>query len=126
MSQLNVTVSPSFNDATTTVFRLQGFLDSATVSSLERLYRMEPAASHSRWIMDLSQIEYISSAGFGSFVSVLSDLRSRGGDLLFVGVPQKVDRIFRVLGFYMIFKVFKSEGEITGAPLMQGGYDGEI
>ena len=65
--------------------------------------------------MDLSQLEYISSAGLGSFVGVLSELRSQGGDIFFIGLSPKMFKIFKVLGFTRIFKVFESEGEALKA-----------
>lgn len=111
MNQLIVNVSPSAADAAVTVFRLQGHLDAQTVRQLEGFYEAETSRSKYKWLVDLSQLEYISSAGLGSFVGVLSELRSQGGDILFVGLSPKMMKIFKVLGFTRIFKVFDTEGD---------------
>jgi anti-sigma B factor antagonist len=111
MNQLHVTVQPSAADATVTVFRLQGHLDAQTVRQLEAFYEAETARAKYKWLVDLASLEYISSAGLGSFVGVLSELRSQGGDILFVGLSPKMMKIFKVLGFTRIFKVFDSEAD---------------
>src|SRR5437870_4729139 len=99
MSGLNVSVVTSPSDPDSAVFRLQGQLDAQTVRNLESFYREEPAISHHRWVMDLSRLEYVSSAGFGSFVSAVGWLRAEGGDLVFVGATRKVSRVLKVMGF---------------------------
>jgi anti-sigma B factor antagonist len=115
MNQLTVNVSSSAADAAVTVFKLQGHLDAQTVRELESLYEAETTRAKYKWIVDLSQLEYISSAGLGSFVGVLSELRSQGGDILFVGLSPKMMKIFKVLGFTRIFRVFDGEAEALKA-----------
>ena len=111
MNQLIVSVQPSAEDSSVTVFKLQGHLDAQTVRQLEGHYEAETARTKYKWIVDLGQLEYISSAGLGSFVGVLSELRSQGGDILFVGLSPKMMKIFKVLGFTRIFKVFDNESD---------------
>ncbi len=115
MNQLIIQVTQSKIDANITVFKLKGHLDAQTVRQLEGHYEAEVAKAKYKWIVDLSELEYISSAGLGSFVGVLSELRAQGGDILFVGLSQKLMKIFKVLGFTRIFKVFDSEGEALKA-----------
>jgi anti-sigma B factor antagonist len=115
MNQLNVNVAPCASDQSVTVFRLQGHLDAQTVRQLEGHYEAETARTKYKWVVDLGQLEYISSAGLGSFVGVLSELRSQGGDILFIGLSPKMLKIFKVLGFTRIFKVFDSEAEALKA-----------
>jgi anti-sigma B factor antagonist len=115
MNQLTVNVQPSAVDATVTVFRLQGHLDAQTVRQLEGHYEAETSKAKYKWVVDLASLDYISSAGLGSFVGVLSELRSQGGDILFVGLSPKMLKIFKVLGFTRIFKVFDGEAEALKA-----------
>jgi anti-sigma B factor antagonist len=111
MNQLIVNVSASAADSAVTIFKLQGHLDAQTVRQLEGHYETETTRSKYKWIVDLGQLEYISSAGLGSFVGVLSELRSQGGDIFFVGLSPKMMKIFKVLGFTRIFKVYDGEAE---------------
>lgn len=115
MDLLTVDVGPSAHGSGIALFRLKGHLDAQTVRELEGRFDAQVKASKVRWIVDLSGLEYISSAGLGSFIGVLSELRARGGDIFFVGLTPKIEKIFRVLGFIRIFKVFASEAEAARA-----------
>ena len=115
MNTLAVDVQPSPTDAAVAVFRLKGHLDAQTVRDLESRFDEQVQAARVRWIVDLTSLEYISSAGLGSFVGVLSELRSQSGDILFTGLSPKMEKIFKVLGFTRIFRVFASEQEAVQA-----------
>ena len=115
MNILTVDVSPSALDASLALFRLKGHLDAQTVRDLETRFEQQVKSARVRWIVDLQELEYISSAGLGSFVGVLSELRAQGGDILFIGLTPKMEKIFKVLGFTRIFKVFASESEAVQA-----------
>jgi anti-sigma B factor antagonist len=115
MELLSVDVGESAQDAGVVLFRLKGHLDAQTVRALEGRFEQEVRASRVRWVVDLNALEYISSAGLGSFVGVVSDLRARGGDIFFVGLTPKIEKIFKVLGFMRIFRSFQSETEAVRA-----------
>lgn len=115
MELLTVEVTASALAPSAAVFRLKGHLDAQTVAILEGTFDKQVQASRVRWIVDLAGLDYISSAGLGSFIGVLSELRARGGDIFFTGLSPKFEKIFKVLGFMRIFKVFASEAEAAGA-----------
>lgn len=115
MNILTIDVRDSASDASLALFRLKGHLDAQTVRELETRFEEQVKASRVRWIVDLSELEYISSAGLGSFVGVLSELRSQAGDIFFIGLSAKMEKIFKVLGFTRIFKVFANEAEASKA-----------
>lgn len=115
MNNLTVEVRDSQIDESVALFKLQGHLDAQTVRELEARFETQVRAAKVRWIVDLQALEYISSAGLGSFVGVLSELRAQGGDILFVGLTPKMEKIFKVLGFTRIFRVFGSEAEAVQA-----------
>ncbi len=109
MNQLVIDINPSTADPSVLVFRLAGHLDAQTVRELEQHYEAQVKAAKFKWVVDLSKLEYISSAGLGSFVGVLSELRGQGGDILFIGLSAKMEKIFKVLGFTRIFRLFADE-----------------
>ena len=115
MNILTVDVTDSSVDPALALFRLKGHLDAQTVRELEARFDQQVKAGRARWIVDLKDLEYISSAGLGSFVGVLSELRAQGGDIFFIGLSAKMEKIFKVLGFTRIFKVFASEDEAARA-----------
>jgi anti-sigma B factor antagonist len=111
MIGFTVTVNPSQLSRRVTVFTLNGHLDAVTVIELEAKFREQMSAASYRWVVDMAGLEYISSAGLGSFIGVLEEVRSHGGDILFVGLTAKTEKIFQVLGFTRIFRLFPSERE---------------
>lgn len=115
MNKLTVEVTHQAADAGMAVLHLGGHLDAQTVRELEGRYEEQVRAGKVRWIVDLQRLEYISSAGLGSFVGVLSELRAQGGDIYFVGLSPKMEKIFKVLGFTRIFRLFASEPEAMKA-----------
>jgi anti-sigma B factor antagonist len=116
MQSLSVATSPSPLNAAFTVFKLKGHLDAVTLTELEKHFKSSLELGCFKWVVDLSQLEYISSAGIGSFVGALSELRNNGGDLWVVGASAKIGRILRVLGFEKVFRVFGNESEAFGSP----------
>ena len=111
MNTLSVVVRDSIQDPLLAIFELAGHLDAQTVRELETKFEAQVKGGKVRWIVDLERLEYISSAGLGSFVGVLSELRAQGGDIFFVGLTPKMEKIFKVLGFTRIFRVYGSEDE---------------
>lgn len=109
MNQLEIDIQPSASEPSILIFKLAGHLDAQTVRQLEQHYEAQVKAAKFKWVVDLSRLEYISSAGLGSFVGVLSELRSQGGDILFIGLSAKMEKIFKVLGFTRIFRLFADE-----------------
>ncbi len=62
-------------------------------------------------IFDLAQVDYIDSAGMGSFLTARSILNSRKGELVLINPSAKIDKILGLAGFNKIFKIFYSEAE---------------
>ncbi|HTB23201.1 MAG TPA: STAS domain-containing protein [bacterium] len=115
MDLLNIEVVDSAQNAEIVVFRLKGHLDAQTVRELEGSFTLQLQAARVRWIVDLGGLDYISSAGLGSFIGVLAELQAKGGNIFFIGMTPKIEKIFKMLGFMRIFKIFASEAEAVRA-----------
>jgi len=61
-------------------------------------------------MVDLSGLEYISSAGLGVFVSHLEDIRS-GIDLVLFGLSESVLQVFELLGLPQLIQITTTEEE---------------
>jgi anti-sigma B factor antagonist len=109
MQNLTVTTSPSPLNPNFTVFKLKGQLDAVTLEELNGHFQGAQAINCFKWIVDLSQLDYISSAGIGAFVAALADLRAQGGDMWVVGANGKIGKVLKVLGFEKVFRVFQNE-----------------
>lgn len=114
MNSLKINIEASSAKSSVTVFRLGGHLDAQTVRELEVKFGEATENKKYQWLIDLRELDYISSAGLGSFVGVLSELRSHGGDILFFGLSPKMQKIFKVLGFTRIFRIENDESTALG------------
>ncbi|MDK2971728.1 MAG: anti-sigma factor antagonist [Candidatus Sumerlaeota bacterium] len=90
-----------------------GCLDSHTVVSFEKsLTELLDKSNSDRLLIDLSQLNYISSAGISALMGLTHRLRKRGGDVVLLKPTEKVFRVFRTLGFTNIFTIAEDDAGI--------------
>jgi anti-sigma B factor antagonist len=104
---LNIIANPT--DDSITVLKLQGHLDAETVKQLAAFHDAEKAQSRYKWVVDLSELEFISSAGLGFFMGILSEMRHNGGDIVFAGLSPRILKIFNVLGVAQMFQIVEND-----------------
>ena len=57
-------------------------------------------------VLDMADVQYVSSAGLRTLANVLTQNREAGGDLKLVALGQRVTRIFRIIGFDSFFSIY--------------------
>lgn len=60
-------------------------------------------------LINLSGLEYISSAGLGVFISYLEELKTNQTKLVFYGLNEKVYQVFEILGLHDLFMICDSK-----------------
>lgn len=91
------------------VFDLIGTLDAHTLELLEKKFREYVNQDYKYFIMNLSQLEYVTSAGLGVFMEYIEDIRAKGGDIIFCCARDRIYKIFDLLGFPVIFSFYPAE-----------------
>ena len=102
--QVSVEKAGSRNDIS--IIRVGGYIDTTTSSELERALDDLLRAGVVRVIIDLGSVDYISSAGWGIFISEIKGMRERGGDLKLARMIPDVYEVFELLEFHYILKAF--------------------
>jgi len=103
------------SDGSVTVIAVKGRLDSATAPTLdERLSRTLDAPSR-RLLIELSQLEYISSAGFRILLLAMKRADQSEGQLVHAGVSGKVRELFDLGGFLDLFRICSTRDEGVAA-----------
>ncbi len=92
-----------------TALRLEGFLDAHTAPDLDQEIRALIEGGRSRIVANLERLDYISSAGLGVFMSHVEALRAGGGDLRLCALVPKVRRVFDIVGFSRVFRLYEEE-----------------
>ena len=57
-----------------------------------------------RLVVNLKECRYISSAGFGCFISSLDTATKNGGDIVFAATPPEIQDVFNILGLSKILR----------------------
>ncbi len=88
------------------ILRVSGYVDTTTSPDLER--RLQALLRDKRYhvVVDLSRVEYISSAGWGIFISEIREIREHGGDLKLAGMIPDVKEVFDLLEFENILQAY--------------------
>lgn len=82
-----------------------GRLDAATSPEAESMItaRLDDAAV---WIVDLGDVEYVSSAGLRVLLLLAKKLQQKGGRLGLCRLSPGVKEVFDISGFSLIFKIY--------------------
>jgi len=88
------------------LIQIGGYLDTVTSPHLEKALDDLTSEGYSNVVCDLGSVNYISSAGWGIFVSKIKMLRDMGGDLVLSQMIPDVFDVFKLLEFDRILKFY--------------------
>lgn len=100
----------SANKQGITCFYLAGQLDAHSAPLLEQEIE-NILTKNNRLVFNLSNLDYISSAGLGVFMSFIQDIRENNGDIRFAELNEKVKNVMDLLGFNHIYDITNTEQE---------------
>lgn len=105
MKQFAIETCESAAGAAIQEVRITGYLDAHTVDAFEQT--IEELLDHpcNKFILDLGELGYISSAGIGALMLFLQQLRRRDGDLVLLNPAPKVLKVLDLLGFTRVFTI---------------------
>lgn len=87
---------------------VMGYIDTMTCSTLLRKITDEINHGAYHIIVDMAQVNYVSSAGWGVFVGEIKGIREKGGDLKIVQMTPEVYDVFEMLEFNKILSYYDS------------------
>jgi len=90
------------------VVRIDGVIDTMTATELERVMNSLLEQKKYNIVVDLAGVDYISSAGWGIFISNIREIRSHKGDIKLARMIPSVYEIFELLEFDTILQSFDS------------------
>ena len=97
------------------VLYLKGFLDAHTAPELESAFQEMIDGEHYNILVNFQDLDYISSAGLGVFMGFIEKIRTNDGDIRMSNMTSKVFKIFDLLGFPKLYKIFDDEGKALGS-----------
>ena len=90
-------------------FEVEGMLDAHNFEILEALFEKHFDSGSHRFVVDISKLEYVSSAGAGVFIGAVGTCQENDGNVVLVQPSREVKEIFELLGVYQIFPVVDSQ-----------------
>ncbi|MCK6542813.1 STAS domain-containing protein [bacterium] len=103
------------------VIKVGGYIDTTTSSELERTLGSLLKKNQHRIVVDLGDVDYISSAGWGIFISEIKGIKENSGDLKLVRMIPEVYEVFELLEFHYILKAYDTLDEAVDAFVKESG-----
>ena len=98
-----------------TVVAVNGRVDSATAPDLEAALKQLVDGAKTQIVLDLTDVDYMSSAGLRAMVSTLKSVKRANGDLRLANPSSRVAEVLRLAGLTSIFSIYPSQTDAVGS-----------
>ncbi len=92
------------------LIEVKGEVDASSSIHLDNVLQKAMDAKKSI-LMDLSLLDYISSAGLGVFISYIEDMKDEEISLVLFGLQPKVFQVFEILGLHNLMQIVNTKEE---------------
>ncbi len=96
------------------LIEVEGRVDSSTAGQLGEVLNRQLERG-SNLVVDLSKVEYMSSAGLRELVAALKRARTAGGDVRLSAPSERVDEVLRLAGMDAVFQIFADQVTAVGS-----------
>ncbi len=86
-------------------------LDSNTAPALQSALDHQIDAGHTRLVVDLSRVTYISTSGLKVLVNAWRKARQQDGDIVLADLPPLIAEVFLTVGFDQVFSIYHATDE---------------
>lgn len=94
---------------------VKGFLDAYTYEEFEKAINEQFEENNYRIVVDLSELQYISSAGAGVFIGAIGTAQENNGNIVILRPTPNVREVFELLGLSQIFTFKETREEAVNA-----------
>lgn len=95
---------------------LHGRIDSSKAPVVETTLKDLIDADHYRFVVDMSEVEFVSSAFLRVLISASKSVRRfNRGDIYLANMPPRIKDVFDLAGLLPLFKIFDSQVEAVGS-----------
>lgn len=86
----------------------EGRLDSENAPRLARAFDEALSQGYSKFVLDLTNVDYMSSAGLRELVRAYKVAQRQGGDLRLANPPDRILSVLQISGLEDTFRIFDS------------------
>lgn len=95
---------------------LEGRLDVSVANEVEEnLADLIDNGGHTKVLLNMKDVDYMSSSGFRACISTLRKLNSKDGILKISNIKPAVKRIFDVIELTSLFDIYETEEDAVGS-----------
>ena len=98
-----------------TLIEVSGRVDSTNATQLGTSLNAQLEAGRHHLVVDLSRVDYISSAGLRELVSALKKAKHLNGDLRLATPSDRVREVLVLAGLDAIFQIFPTQVDAVGS-----------
>lgn len=102
-----------------TVIAVSGSVDALTAADLSRAISAQISERNVNLVVDLTSLQFMSSAGLRALLGAVKESRSNGGDLRIASNTPGIDKVLKMSGFNNIAKVFNSAADAVASYVPQ-------
>jgi len=113
MDDISISLSEGAQDSISEL-RVDGVIDTNTAGQLEEVFDSLLKRGRYRIIVDVAGVDYVSSAGWGIFISNIRDVRANDGDIKLANMVPNVYEIYDLLEFDNVLKAYPSVEDARG------------
>lgn len=97
------------------VLGFKGRLDAHTAGPAQEKIQAYLQRGEKRWIADLCQVEYISSAGLQLLMTAAKRLAASQGKLVLCSLPARLQETFDLAGFSALIPIYRTQSDAERA-----------
>ena len=99
------------NTQTISVMKVKGRVDSETAPELDDALTKLLQNNRNKIVLNLQEVNYMSSAGLRAMVKAYQSANKSGGDVRLAAVSEPIEVILRTVGMMQMFKMFSTSEE---------------
>ena len=99
------------NTQSVPIMNIKGRVDSNTAPELDGALENLLKAGKNQIVLNLEEVDYLSSAGLRALVKALKDAQQSGGNLHLAAISQPIEMVLRTVGMLQMFKMFSTKEE---------------
>lgn len=93
------------------VITINGDIDASSSIQLDESLNQQLDKKHLNIVIDCSDLNYISSAGLGVFMSYIEEYNTNGQKFVLFGLSEKVINVFEMLGLDQLMNIVPTKTE---------------
>jgi anti-sigma B factor antagonist len=93
------------------ILQVSGRIDPSTSNQLEEEINTVFSTGQFKLVLNLSEVDFISSTGLRIFLTALKKVKAQNGDVKICCMNSNVEKVFKIAGFVSLFDILPTEEE---------------